>query len=368
MVADYRYVFCSMRTEQVLQEIDLYGVYLSMAMNGSSSQFDGTFQLDQTGKRNEDLIACTQPGRTFVVVERNNVPIGAWIVWSRVYSAQSKTIQMHGIPFDFYPKKARVESNTIFTDVEQVEIFKQLWRQMQGVYGRNINVNVSPTVAPTLVRKSIEVHPYEVKYYSEVMSSLCDASDGFDWYITITKEGNYYRKDLRIGYPILGSPVFPGMTVFEYPGNVTQYYMTESMADAGTNVLTTGAGEGSDMLAYEVIWWSDIAQGMPRWDIDLPRKDIDNTSLLVTVGNALGEVHRPPMTSIKLTVKGDAVPEFGSYNLGDMTRVVFKDARNPTGFQADKRLISWSLHPPTGDQVEEADLVFEGDDEEANAG
>ena len=362
MVARYRYTFLSLGGERVIQEIDLYGVYLSMSLNGGDSQFDGTFQLDQTGKRNVDLVEATSPGRTFCVVERNDVPIGAWIVWSRVYSAQSKTIQMHGMPFDYYPRKQRILTNTIFNDVEQVEIFKSLWAQMQAVPGRNVNINVPTGVAPTVVPKSLDVRTTEFKYYSEAMSSIANTSNGFDWYVAISKEGNYFRKDLRIGYPTLGTGVHPGLSIFEYPGNVTQYYMTESMADAGTHVLLIGAGESDDMLTSEFVHSDLIVGGMPRWDVEVPRKDITTQANLNFVAGAVGPTRRPPMLTVKVTVKGDKIPEFGAYTLGDTARVVIKDPRNPTGYERDARLVGWTLNPPDSESVEEAQLLFEGDE------
>lgn len=364
MTSTYRYVFSTLRAENVVQEIDLYGVYMSATLNGGNSQFDGTFQLDQTGKRNEDLIAATEPGRTFVVVERNGVPIGGWIIWSRVYSAQSKTVQMHGIPFDTYPDRQRILTDFIQGPTEQVTLFKNLWNHMMAVPGRNINVNVPFTLA-TPIQKSVEVHAYDVKYYGEVMSSVADSTNGFDWYVTFTKEGNFYRKDLRIGYPTLGTGAHPGMITFEYPGNITQYYMTESMADSGTHVLVLGAGEGADMLTREVAFNDLIAGGMPRWDTEIPRKDVQSQSLLDSIAGAAALTVRSPITTVKCTVKGDAIPPIGSYSLGDTARLVIKDPRNPFGFQKDARLIAWALRPPTSEQVEEADLVFEGDDPSA---
>lgn len=362
MVAHYNYVFNSMRSERVILELDMFGVYMSMSLNGATSQFGATCQLDQTGKRNIDIIEATEPGRNFVVVERNGVPIGAWVVWSRTYSAQSKTLQLSGIPFDAYPSHARILTPTIFNNVEQLEIFRQLWIQMQSVYGRNINVNVPGGGYPLITPKSLEVQRYDAKYYGEVMSSIADSANGFDWYIALTKEGNYYRKDLRIGFPRLGTPMNSGMTVYEYPGNVTQYYFTESMSDAGNNVLVIGAGEGEDMLISEVNYGYLVDGGYPRWDTDIARKEVDNQAILNAVAPRLAEFRRGPVTTIKMTVKGDAVPEFGSYNLGDASRIVIKDPRHPTGFSKDTRMISWTLRPATSDQVEEADLVFEGDE------
>lgn len=368
MVADYKYFFCNIDpsggvNEQVLQEIDLYGVYLSGTLNGGDSQFDGTFQLDQTGKNNGDLIEATHPGRRYVVVERNGQPIGAWIIWSRVYSAQSKTVQMHGLPFDAYPNYQRILVNTAY-NTNQITIFRNLWTAIQGGANRNLGI-VVPGSSPSSITKAIDVKATDYRYYGEIISSLADAEDGFDWYIYIQKSGTQYQKIIRVGYPTLGTPLADSVPVFEYPGNVTQYYMTESMAGSGTNVIVLGAGEGSDMITKTVNHTDLLTSGMPRWDVDVPRKDITSQSLLNTVGTQIATNLRSPRLTVRVTIKGDRTPEFGSYNLGDACKVVIKDPRNPTGYTKDTRLIAWSLRPPTSEQVEEANLLFEGSEEDA---
>lgn len=339
----------------------MFGVYMSAAMNADDGQFDGTFNLDQTGKRNEDLLSASEPGRTFVVAERNGSPIGGWIITSRVYSAQSKTCQLHGMTFDTYPRRARILTDLTFSNVEQREIFKSLWTGMQTVKGRNLNVNVPSGTLPTVVPKSLSVRATDVKYYNEVMSSIADAVDGFDWYITFAKQGNYYKKDLLIGYPLLGTSQTIGSTVFDYPGIITQYYMTEAVAVAGTNFLVLGAGEGASMLTSEVEHTDMLDSGALRFDIDVARKDITSQQILDTIAANEAATRRLPMTTIKLTVKGDKIPEFGSYNLGDSSKIYLNDARNPGSKTLIKRLIKWELHPPSSENVESADLTFEGD-------
>lgn len=360
-MAEYSFVFNSVRAEQVNQEISLFGVYMSMAMNADDGQFDGTFQLDQTGKRNEDLITSTVPNASYVVAERNGIPIGGWIITSRVYSAQSKTFQLHGMTFDIYPKRARILTDLTFDNIEQREIFKSLWSGMQSVYGRNLNVNIPSGTFPNVVRKTLSLKAIDIKYYGEVMSSIADAVDGFDWYITFTKQGNYYKKDLLIGYPNLGTSESVGSVVFDYPGNVTQYYLTESVADAGTNILVIGAGEGSSMLKSEVAHTDLLNNGMLRLDVDIARKDINSQTILNSIALNEAATRKAPMTVIKLTVKADKTPEFGSYNLGDTLKMYLEDARNPNGTTLTKRLIKWELHVPSADSVEEVDLTFEGD-------
>lgn len=358
-MSDFNYIFGSLRTEAVIQEIPLYGVYMDMQMN-YGGQFQGTFQLDQTGKNNEDLLSACTPGKTWVTCERNGIPVWHGFIWSRVYSAQSKSIQLFALSFEQYARKRLLINDYNYTDVEQRNIFLQFWLDMQSVTGGNLNINV-PSAFPTVKTKNYKSLFTDFKYANEAMSELADTEDGFDWYISIAKDGILYRKDLVIGYPNLGVGENPGMVVFEYPGNITQYYYTEPMADAGTDVYVLGAGEGSEMLVgyYEQTLMKN--QGWPRWDVDVSRKDIANQGNLNTFTTQTAAIRKPPMSVMKLNVRGDITPEFGTYNLGDTCKVVIEDPRFPRRSTFTKRLVKWELTPQSADSTEEASLVFEGD-------
>lgn len=359
-MARYRYIFGTLRSEQVIEEIPLFGVYMTMEMN-VGGEFQGTFQLDMTGKDNATLMSACEPGRTWVAVERDDNCIWHGYIWSRTYSAQSKTLQLFAQSFERYIEKRRIMQDTVFVATEQRNIFRSLWTQLQGDTGSNINVNV-PAAFSDVVLKDLNVLATDGKYYYDVMTALANANDGFDWYIGLTKVGTQYQKDLRIGYPTLGTNPFTGMIVFEYPGNITQYYFTEAMGEAGTNVFILGEGEGSTMHLGTSVATDLLDQGFARWDVDVSRKDINDQSVIDQMAIIEGANRRPPMPVIKLQVKSDREPGFGSYNLGDTCGIVIKDARFPgNGLFLRKRLLRWELTPPSSDASEEASLFFEGD-------
>lgn len=358
----YRYVFGTLLNEKIVEEIPLYGVYISMEMN-NGGQLQGTFQLDQTGKDNASLIAGTIPGRSWVACERNGVCIWHGFVWSRVYSAQSKSVQLFCMSFDNYAKKRLIDRDLTYDSVERLNIFTDLWNQMQSDTNSNMNINIPTTIYTTVFPKDLTILATDYRYYDEVMSELSDGINGFDWYIGVAKDGAFYRKTLLIGYPTLGSLPNSSMTVFEYPGNITQYYMTESMIDAGTNITVIGGGEASETIAGKFDNTDMYSQGWPRWDTDISRKDITDQGTINAFASQLALVRKPPMNVIKLTVKGNIPPvEFGTYNLGDTCQIIIKDARNPdSGFSGAKRLLKWELTPESSDNTEEATLTFEGD-------
>jgi hypothetical protein len=361
-MTDYRYVFSSLRNEQVIEEISLYGVYMDLALN-FGGQFNGTFQLDQEGKMNSALLDATVPGKTYVAVERNGIPIWVGMIWSRTYQSQSKSMQIFAQSFENYPKYQLMETDFSRTGMDQRNVFCNLWTDMQSVYGRNININIPSTFTPTARIKDISVLASDTKYYIEAMKSIADGADGFDWYIGVSKQGNYYVKNLVIGYPNLGIPEIPYMTVFEYPGSITNYYDTESMADAGTDIFLIGSGEGSDMLLTKIEQTSMIDDGWPRYDQIISQKDIDDHILFEDLAAREVINRRPPMEITKITVKADKTPDFGSWNLGDTVKVVINDARFPNGMQKIVKIVKWELHPQQSEGTEEANIIFQGDED-----
>jgi hypothetical protein len=348
-------------------EINLFGVYFSRQL-GMQGSFTGSFIFDQTGKDNAELVAATTPGLCYVVVERNDVPVWCGIVWSRTYQSQAKECQLSALGFEVYPDKQRMFSS--YTDTgTNVELFTRLWNDMQmSALGRNINIQIPSIVAgPT---KTITVDPSDQKYYGDVMDDLSSAADGFDWTIDCQRQNDgTYLKSLRVGYPQLGVPVdSPDIVVFEYPGCITNYYETESMSDAGTDIRVLGSGEGSTMPIADVEQTAMLAEeGWPRWDVDVSYKDVTDQSIINQLALQASINDKPPMQTIKATVKGDADPVFGSYNIGDACRLIITDARNPSpggsvaGLSITSVIIGYEVHPGSSDGVEEINIVLPGD-------
>lgn len=358
---EYRYIFGTLGTERVIAEIPLFGTYMDLELN-VGGRFDGTFNLDQTGKRNQDLIDATIPGRCFVIVERNGIPIWGGFVWSRTYQSQAKTVQLFAQHFMQYPNYQLIREDFNRFGQDQQQAFLDLWFHMQRVPGRNINVN-PPAIPPALaLTKFVDVLATDFKYYGEIMSSLADADNGFDWVIDIAKYNDGYIKTLRTGYPFLGQPD-PSRMIFEYPGSILNYYATEAMTDAGTNVFTLGSGEGDTMLFYEAIAQDLLDAGFPRWDVTAPHKDIDLQPRIEAIGRQEGTIRRPPKMVIKPELKANIVPEFGSFGLGDAATVVIRDPRFPVEKDFQTRIVKWMLNPESSENVDEFKLIFAGDEE-----
>lgn len=367
-MATYRYVFLTLRDEQVVQEIDLYGVYIKRLLN-DPGQFNGTFQFDQTGKDNADLVAATTPGRCWLVVERNDVPIWCGIVWSRTFQSQSKSCQIYAWGFEAFPRKQKIDVDINWTGTANTQMFCDLWTLMQSSTGRNMNIIIPSSGAGPM--HDLTVLASDNNYFNDPMDALANATDGFDWTIDIVRNNDgTYTKSLRVGYPSLGaSGNSPDLTTFEYPGTILNYYSSESMADAGTYVYTLGAGEGSTMPTGLYVHQDLIDSGWPRWDVDASYKEISDQLLINKIAVQEGLVRKPPMPTYSLTVKGDLEPQFGSYQVGDACQLVITDARYPSpgnsvaGLTIPSVVLGWELTPASADSVEEVNVIIPGDTE-----
>lgn len=353
------YVFGDILTGEVIQEISCSGV--SMSRGFGQGELRASFSLDQSGKDNRDLLAATQEGRCYVIAERNKTPIWGGIVWSRTYQSQAKVFELYCRAFEHYPEYRFVRSNLTYTAQEQRNIFRDLWVQMTAD-ANSLKVDI-PSTFTTAVTKSLTVNNFEFKTYREVMDSVANGGpvDGFDWTIDVNKVGGVYTKTLRIGYPTLGA-VEP--VIFDYAGQVLNYWQNGTMAKHGTNIYGLGAGEGSTMLSQEVIHADLLSGGFPRYDVGVSFKDINSATLLTSLSVQAADVRKAGRPIMTVEIRGTLDPEFGSYGLGDAVQIHFRDPRHPD--PADRifssRILGWEYYPPSDNYVEFARLVFEGED------
>lgn len=359
-MAEVRYIFGDLRSGAVAAEIALQGVTINNKLNGVGNM-GATMALDQSGQDNNDLINATIPGKCFVVVERDDVPIWDGIVWTRTYQAQAKIMQMSMKTREGYLEKELVDENIGYTDIEQRNIMVGLLNTFQADPNRNLSLTIPSATYSNAVLRTVNVLATEYKSFFSVISSIADGDNGFDWNIDIQRVGDSYVRNLRIGYPFLGSTNIGALT-FDYPGSITNYYETEGMSHAGTKVILLGSGEGSTMITATAEDTTMYSNGWLRYDATYPRKDITEQGLADNIVLQQASLRKPPMASLKVFVKADIDPVFGSYNLGDMASIAIKDPRHPDGITFSSRMVAFDYRPPSNDNVESAELVFEGDE------
>lgn len=363
-MAEVTYIFGDVLTGEIIEEIRLTSVSFKHNLDGG--EFRATFHLDQTGKDNDTLLAATTPGRCYVVVERDGEVIGDFLVWTRTYQSQAKVMQLYGVPYKEYTESRIMTANYTATNVEQRNIFLDIYTLMQS-YSNSIKVDL-PSTYPVVVPKTLKVLGSEYKTYRQVLDNIADATDGFDWVVRTQREGNFYRRWLEIGYPQLGSLSTDGDPVFEYihttdgsGGNITNYWCNDSMGSAATTFFGIGSGEGTAMLVSTFVHTNLLSSGFPRYDATFDRKDVSNQTILNGLTVQYATLQKAPTSVITAEVKGNTDPTFGAYGIGDSCRLVIQDARFPLFFSKTTRILGWEYYPPEDSNIEMVRLIFEGD-------
>jgi hypothetical protein len=96
----YRYFVADLLSNAVIAEIPFQGVSYERAIKAAGS-FSGSIAiLDRTAALN--LYDTTLPGRTSLYVVRDNVCVWGGIIWSRSYTASSKTLNVSASEFQSY--------------------------------------------------------------------------------------------------------------------------------------------------------------------------------------------------------------------------------------------------------------------------
>lgn len=365
-MSEVTYIFGDALTGDIIEEIRLTSVSIKQSL--SSGEFRGTFQLDQTGKDNDTLVTATTPGRTFCIVERDGVPIGDFIIWTRTYQSQAKVAELYGTSWKDYTESRIITSSYSANDVEQTTIMLDLYTLMQSA-NNSLRITL-PQTLNTGITKSISVSGSEYKTYRQVMDSIADTSDGFDWLVSIRKDSNdRYERFLAMGYPEIGArntnhamPVFEYIHTQEGPGgNITNYWANDSMGSAATNFYGIGSGEGAAMLVSNFVHFDLLSSGFPRYDSTYDRKDVNEQVILNGLTAQQGTIYKAPLCTITAEVRANTDPEFGSYGVGDACKIVINDTRFPNTLQKVTRILGYEYYPPEDSNIEMVRLIFEGD-------
>lgn len=413
----YQYMFGNWQTARVDTTISLFGVYIVGKLN-DVGYMQGSFQLDQFSKTqitNAELLDATTPFRNFILVVRDNVPIWGGYITSRTYQSQSKSIQLYAKAYEGYPDERIVPlaeynhtgdpNDSYITPTggkDQGFIFKDLI----GVFesdetpagplfplhfdAADSNVPFEDVGFPegpiTGVTRSVEVYRTDYKTHRQIIDEIANGDNGFDWRIVPRflsaasgmthaatgsnfstyeglTEGIEVHKYVKFGYPTLDAGVSGDAFVFEYPGNILNYYRTDNLAGSGTTVIGVGAGQGPDMIRKEVADQSiiDVRGGYFPKDVVVPLKHIDSQGILDSRTMQEAAKRKPPKITYKVSVRPDKSPVFGTYDLGSAATLIIRDAMHPEGISVRVVVNEYALRPPSQDGAEQIDIGFVGE-------
>lgn len=377
-MTSYKYYFYDLLSGTLLDEFGgaMFGVNFSMFLSGQIGskigQFTGTFRADTSGRTVTDLLAATQPGRTSLWIDRDDVPVWCGILWSRTYQATGRTFELSAQTFESYPHQVYNSADASATEPCQ-DFVSIAWGAIQGQTGYNVGVSVPALtgVGSTLTRSFVGT---DYNSWGDFIDSM--AAAGAEFYIkpTIGVSGNRVpqlmvgRWDLvenppttyyRIGVPVAQAQV-SGVDL-QYPGGIAEYWWPENAIQGANKVLAIGKANGATTPRQIYTNASNLAQGYPGLDQRLTLNDVDNQTALNQVAATQLTNDTPPVLTPTIILDGSVSDAFGSWNLGDNVKLVIDDPyRFPNGpVTGVTRIVGYSLTPSSDNGPETVNLTID---------
>ena len=126
--------------------------------------------------------------------------------------------------------------------------------------------------------------------------------------------------------------------IFEYPGNIRTYTVTEDADRSGNRVWAIGGGQGLDQIYHESRDDAQLTGGWPLLETSVSYKDVFNPDELVEKSQQALERLRPPVKLITAEVDPFSEPDVKSYSPGDWARFIILDDFDNPGIDAKYRI------------------------------
>jgi hypothetical protein len=294
----------------------------------------------------------TVPRRTTLVILRDEVVVGEWLIWQRPpYKATERKLNINAAELRSYfdhrvlrPTGGVGSTKTLsFTQVDQLAIFRALVADAQAVtyQGRpvgDLSIEMDTTQMSGVKRDRKDVtdtagayHGYEFSSYGELLDNLSDVDNGFEWRIdSYLDSDRNLRRALRLGYPYLGHPPNDDAVTLEYPGVIADYEWPEDGTSSANYDATIGAGEEAAMKWGEAYNAAELLAGYPLLERTTSYKSASVQSTLNAHATADVAAFTGDITVITLTVRGRPDVSPGDHvrlRISDEARFVGSEAR-----------------------------------------
>jgi hypothetical protein len=346
-MAQYRYLFADLTTNQIIGELPLTGVSFTQQLN-TIGTFSGHLLLSGVNAYDMNVNNSTIPGRTAIYVDRDGTLIWGGIIWGRDYTSGNQTLTINAREFGSYFERRRITATIKYTNTDQLDIVRGLINTAQLATNGSIGLAVGTETSGQLVSRTY--YGYELKTVFSAIQDLSRADNGFDFnvYVYYDSNGNP-AKLLRLGYPRFGTPYTAGalnVPVLELTSNMVEYEYPEDGTIAANTVYALGAGSNEGKLIATAVDATKLSTGWPLLEEQANYSDITDATLLANLAAGQVAVVSYPPTTMKITLPPYLDPVLGTYDVGDDIRIRILDDRFPTpGLDTVLRLVAFNVMP-----------------------
>lgn len=359
----YTYLACDLITGRVREALQLTNVTATRELN-TAGEFAAQMPLAGVAPLvAQARVDAVDPGRSSILILRDGVPLGEWVVWEADADNDGSPYKLQGEYITSYFDQVRPTFSVAagdlpvfgWTATEQLTIAQALARQVADPItsstapagSRGIALTV-PAVTASGVAIDQTDWPSAGKFVGPMMGELSAAVNGFDWDVDVTYDGTSSLRSLTLSYPRRGidSGIVLQPAEGSPGGNATHVATQSTGKRLATQVIGVGAGSGAGQVLTVANNTSMVA-AYPLMQSVYTDTTVFDPNVLQKQANAQAMNSRSPLLPPQVTLRADADPVLGSYRCGDyVTLVLGKTTNFPNGYQQKLRITSIQLNPP----------------------
>lgn len=356
-MATYLYRTVDLRSNVVLEDVDLKNVSFTLVLNGQGELSANLYVPDSVKGRL--LENATIPGRTGLYVLRDDRPIWGGIIWKRDWDEVTKTYRLTCATWESYAYHIIQRLNKAYTVTDQNQIARELITQTSPTIESQTGIEPPDYVASGVIRQRY-MYGYEFKSVGLELEKLSSLINSFDYEVQnyIKPDGSFGRK-YALGYPRIGrnaSISDPNSLTFDYPGNLLPFSLHEDAETGAWVVWSIGAGEASLMLWSEAIDTQYDSDGWPRLEEVTQYKSVDNQATLDSHATNDLNGSLPPIAVWDLALAPGSDLTLADFSVGDSAvfRIHSRRWIKPVIFVG--RIAEVTVTPPDPGQFEQVKL------------
>lgn len=357
----YSYVITDLRDNSIISELPFTGVSYEKNVSKAGTADLSLIIDDETLELNPN--GFTFPGRTGIYIYRNQQVMWGGIIFKRQYDSDNRTLRITCKSFEEYFYHVLQRTNINVTNTEQIDIARKIISN--NTANKDVKIDVDSTTMSG-VKRERNMYAYEFKTVGEELEKLSALLKGFDWNVEIYNEPTTkeLKRLLSFYYPQKGRTEAQTDLLFEFPGIIRSFTISDDADTAANEVFGIGAGEGDSQLVKSAKDANQLTTNKyPRLQKTVSYKSVTEESTLQSHVDADLKKELSPITVCEVVLRGDGEGEheLGTYDVGDWARFRIDDPWLPTPLDRFYRITGYKVSVEDSSGLETVTLVL-GDD------
>lgn len=359
----YSYIITDLRNNSIVAELPFTGVSYEKNVSKKGNA-DLTLSINlETLEMNPN--AFTIPGRVGIYIFRNQKVMWGGYVQKRQYDSSSRNLRLTCVSFEDYFYRIIQRLTLSWTSTEQLDIAREFVTKNKA--HSNVLIDVD-TTTKSGVKRERNMYSFEFKTVGEELERISSLLKGFDWNVDVSTEPTTkaLKRVLNFYYPNRGKSKDDTDLVFEFPGAIREFTLSDDAEAGATKMYGIGAGEGESQIWAEKDSQAStpIAQRYPPLEKAKSYKSVSEQTTLQSHIDSDLEKEKSPVTVIEVTLRGDGEGEHevGSYDVGDWARFRIDDPFLPKPIDQFHRITGFKVSVEDSSGLETVTLVLGDND------